>query len=207
MGRMAARGSARSRGLGARRWVATLMAVVVAATVVAACTGDESGPPDPDTPADAALRVTTLPGGDIDEETRARIESEVSDVLADYVVGGFLGDYPRGDFVQAFTDFTSIAAGQAVDDIELITAARFEEASSVRATGLGAELSFLVVDGEAVGVTAWVDFEFEADDGGEPTTARLSGRLNLDLRNDRWSVFSYRLLREDSDALPTKAIS
>ena len=35
------------------------------------------------------------------------MESEVSDVLAGYVVGGFLGDYPRDDFVDAFADFTS----------------------------------------------------------------------------------------------------
>jgi hypothetical protein len=176
-------------------------------TGLAGCTADESGPPDPDTPSDAALRVTTLPAPGIDEDTRARLESEVSDVLADYVVGGFLGDYPRGDFVQAFADFTDIVAGQAVDDIELLTGSRFAQASSVRATGLEAELSFLVVDGEASGVTAWVDFEFEAVEGGASTTASLTGRMSLDLRDDRWAVFGYRLLRDDGDALPTEAVS
>jgi hypothetical protein len=187
------------------------MAAVVVATLVAACTADDSGPPDPGTPADAALRVTTLPGAELDEETRARLESEVSDVLADYVAGSFLGDYPRGDFVQGLADFTDIAAEQAVADIELLTASRFQQAGSVRATGLEAELSFLVVDGEAVGVTAWVDFAFEVDDGGAgdgaATTATLTGRLNLDRRNDRWSIFGYRVLRNDSDALPTEAVS
>jgi hypothetical protein len=207
MGRMAHRGSARLRGLGARRWIAALMAAVVAATVVAACTADESGPPDPDTPADAALRVTTLPGADLDEETRARLESEVSDVLANYVAGSFLGDYPRGDFVQGLADFTNIAAEQAVADIELVTASRFAQAGSVRATGLEAELSFLVLDDEAVGVTAWVDFEFEVEDDGNATTATLKGRLSLDRRNERWAVFAYRLLRDDSDALPTESVS
>ena len=195
------------RVLGARRWIAMLMAAVVAATVVAACTADESGPPDPGTPADAALRVTTLPDADLDEETRARLESEVSDVLADYVAGSFLGDYPRGDFVQGLSDFSNIAAEQAGGDIELVTAARFGQADSVRATGLEAELSFLVVDEEAVGVTAWVEFEFEVEDGASATTATLRGRLSLDRGNERWSVFAYRLLRDDGDAVPTEAVS
>ena len=37
----------------------------------------------------------------MDDDLRAQMEAEVSDVLAGYVVGGFLGDYPRGDFVDA----------------------------------------------------------------------------------------------------------
>jgi hypothetical protein len=207
MGRMAERGSVRLRSLGVRGRVMALLSAVVAATLVAACTTDESSPPGPDTPADAALRVTTLHSSRMDQDTRAHLESDVGDVLADYVAGSFLGDYPRGNFVQGFADFTDIAAGQAVDDIELLTGSRFAQASSVRATGLKAELSFLVVDGEAVGVTAWVGFEFAVDDAGATATASLKGRMSLDLRHDRWSVFAYHLRRNDSDTLPTEAVS
>ncbi len=207
MGRMAQRGSAPTRVLGARRRLAALVAGLVAATLLVACTGDESDPPEPDTPADAALQVSSLPDADLDEETRARLESEVSDVLADYVAGSFLGDYPRGDFVQGLADFTDLAAEQAVADIELVTASRFKQASSLRATALEAELSFLVIDGEAVGVTAWVDFAFEVNDGATTTVATLRGRLVLDDREGRWAVFAYRLLRDDSDGLPTEAVS
>jgi hypothetical protein len=207
MGRMADRGSPRSRGLGTRRRLAALVAGFVASTLVAGCTTDESGPPEPDQLQDAALRVTTLPVAGVDEETRAELESEVGDVLAGYVVGSFLGDYPRGDFVQGFADFTNRAAGYAVVDIEQVTAVRFADATSLRATRLEAELSFLVLGGEAVGATAWVDFEFEVVDEGEVTTATLTGPISLDRRGDRWAVFGYRLKRDDSDSLPAETVS
>lgn len=197
MGRMA----------GMRRRVATLVAVAWTAAVVAGCTAEDSEPPKPDGPESAALRVTTLGTVDLDEDTRAQVESEVSDVLADYVAGSFLGDYPRTDFVQGLADFTTRAGGLAVDDIELVTGARFAEASAVWATQLDADLSFLVVDGEVVGVTAWVDFDFKVEEDGDDGSALLTGALNLDRRDGRWAVFGYRLLRDDSDALPAEATS
>jgi hypothetical protein len=74
----------------------------------AACSGDESSPPGPDEPAtDVALQVVSVKARGIDEETRTRLESEVGDVLASYVVEGFLGDHPRGDFVRALSDFST----------------------------------------------------------------------------------------------------
>ena len=45
-----------------------------------------------------------------DEKARAELESEVGDVLSHYVVGAFLGDYPREKFVRAFDAFTGGAA-------------------------------------------------------------------------------------------------
>ena len=96
--------------------------------------------------------MTTAGPARIDEDTRARLESEVSDVLADYVVEGFLGDYPRGDFVQGLADFTNRAAELAVADIELVTALAFRAGQlGDGPTDLDAQLSFLVLDGEAVG--------------------------------------------------------
>ena len=206
MGRMASPGPAASRRSGSRHLFALLLAGILTTTLLA-CTGDDSSPPEPDAPSDTPLRVSTLTGAGIDEDTRARLESEVSEVLADYVVGSFLGDYPRGDFVQGLADFTNRAAGLAVGDIEQVTASRFEQASSVRAEQLDAELSFLVIDGEAVGASAWVDFDFEVEQDGELLTARLSGRLSLDLRDGRWVVFGYRLVRDDSDAVPVEVSS
>jgi hypothetical protein len=178
--------------------------MAVTAALVTACTGEKS---TPEVPSTAALRVTTHRGSGLDQAARARFESEVSDVLAGYVAAGFLGDYPRADFVQSFADFTSGAAEQAVGDIDVLTAARFAQASSVQARDLGADLSFYVVDGEAVGATAWIDFTFDVDDKGTAKTAALEGRLVLDRRNDRWSVFGYDVHRHDSDVLPTEASS
>lgn len=204
MGGMARRGSSRSPRAGVRSLPARLFAVVVATALVAACSSRESGP---DTPSAVALRVTSHHGRGLDEVARARYESEVSDVLARYVSTGFLGDYPRGEFVQTFADFTSGAARQAVGDIDVLTAARFAGADSVRATGLRANLSFYVVDGKAVGATAWIDFAFGIKDRGDAKTATLAGRLVLDRHGDRWSVFGYDVHRHDSDALPTEASS
>jgi hypothetical protein len=207
---MAGIGSARAPRLGARGPLATLLAALFVTVMIAtlgACTNEQSGPTDADNPDDAALRVTSVQLSDLDETSRARVESEVSDVLAHYVTAGFLGDYPRGDFVQSFADFTTEAAKQAVGDIDVLTAARFAEASSVRATDLAAKLSFYVVDGEPVGATAWIDFAFDVDDHGTAKKAALEGRLVLDRRDGRWSVFAYQVHRDDSDLLSTEASS
>jgi hypothetical protein len=203
MGAMSRRGSARLRR-GLRGHLAALLAAAVTSSLVSACTSEASGP---DAPTSAALRVTTHHGSGLDPDARAGLESEVGDVLAHYVEAGFLGDYPRSDFVQSFADFTSGAAEQAVGDIDVLTASRFADATSVRATDLAANLSFYVVDGRAVGATAWIDFTFDVDDRGSPKTAALAGRLVLDRRNGHWSVFGYDVHRHDSDALPTEVAS
>jgi hypothetical protein len=182
-----------------------LLVVVLLATSAVGCSSDSSAPPAD--PRNAALRVTTVPGSHLDEDARAQLESEVSDVLARYVQAGFLGSYPRSDFVQSFAGFSSGAAEQAVGDIDVLTAARFGKATSVRATGLDVALAFYVVGGTAVGATAWIDFAFAVDDHGARKTAALDGRLVLDRRDGQWSVFGYDLRRDDSDALPAEVSS
>jgi hypothetical protein len=204
---MARRGSACSFRPAARRLLADLLGLSMTAILLAGCTSHDSGSSDPPSSNEVALRVDTVHGKGLSEVARARLESQVSDVLAHYVDAGFLGNYPRSDFVQSFADFTSGAAEQAVADIDVLTAARFQDASSVRATDLGAKLSFLVVNGQAIGATAWIDFSFAVDDHGTPKTAALDGRLMLNRRGDRWSVFGYQVNRDDSDTLPTEASS
>ncbi len=104
-------------------------------------------PPDPTSPPQPqpALAVETVSGaGDLAQETRTELETEVGGVLSDYVVEAFLGDFPREEFVQAFGSFTSGAARSAAGDIEQLTAARVQDATAVTATRLDARLSFLV---------------------------------------------------------------
>jgi hypothetical protein len=204
---MARRGSACSIRPAVRGLLANLLGVSMTAIVLAGCTSQGSGSSSPASSNDVALRVDTVSGKSLSEDARARLESQVSDVLARYVDAAFLGDYPRSDFVQSFADFTSGAAQQAVADIDVLTASRFQDASSVRATDLGAKLAFLVVDGQAIGATAWIDFSFAVDDHGTAKTAALDGRLMLNRRGDRWSVFGYQVSRDESDTLPTEASS
>ena len=186
-----------------RRLPSLLAGLTAIVALLPACTPDE---PRPDGPTTAPLRVTTQRGSGLSEDARARAESQVGDVLARYVQAGFLGDFPRSDFVPAFADFTSGAAEQAVSDIDVLTATRYSEARGVRATRLEADLSFYVVDGEAVGATAWIRFDFEIDRG-SPREASLQGRLVLVRRHQRWSVFVYDVQRDDAGALRTGASS
>lgn len=207
MARAASAGWSRTGGGSLLSAVVVLVALAVVLPLVAACTNRTSEPSEADHPSDAALRVSTGHGSGLDEADLARLEPQVSDVLARYVQAGFLGDYPRTGFVQSFADFTSAAAQQAVADIDVLTASRFAEASSVRATDLGVRLSFLVVDSSAIGASAWIDFAFDVVDHGTRRTVTLGGRLVLEHREGRWSVFAYQVHRSDSDTVPTEASS
>jgi hypothetical protein len=173
-------------------------ALVAAVLALGGCPAE---PPDepPATEEPVALRVTTVHGaGSIDADTRADLESAVGDVLSAYVVQGFLGDYPRDDFVRSFDSFTSGAARDAARDIDQLTAARFQDAEAVRATRLDARLSFLVERDDVVGATAAVRFGFEATVGGEALPLRLRGRLMLVEDEGTWSVFGYDVTTHDA---------
>jgi hypothetical protein len=121
-------------------------------------------------------------------------------VLSKYVVDGFLGDYPREDFVQSFDAFTAGAARGAARDIDLLTAARFSGSDGVKATRLVAKISCLTVDGEVLGATAHVDFAFEATQGkAAPVPISLRGRFMLDKDAGEWSIFGYDVNRDDAE--------
>ena len=108
----------------ARRVVAAALVTVLLAGF-AACTARRVEPvAGPDEPAgDVALQVVSVKARGIDEETRTRLESEVGDVLASYIVEGFLGDYPRGDFVRALADFSTGLADEGGRDLDVLTLA------------------------------------------------------------------------------------
>jgi len=177
--------------------------------LLVACTADESSSPPPDaSPENAALEVNTIAASRLDEKTRNRLESEVSDVIAGYVVGGFLGDYPRSDFVRGLADFSSGVARSAGADIDLLTAARFADARSVRATHLVVDLSFLVPDDQDVGASAYVDFAFDVEHpDGTTQPITLSGRFALGVVDGEWSFITYDIARDDGDGLPSEAAS
>ena len=197
-----------SGAVGVRLLAAGLAAALVGALVVACTPTDESDPPGQSDPDNAALTVTTKGAGRMGDDLRAQMEAEVSDVLAGYVVGGFLGDYPREDFVDAFADFTSRATQFAAADIDVLTGSQFEDASAVTATALDAKLYFVARGKAVVGASAYVDFDFDVvDDEGEGTTASLTGRFSLGHTDEGWQVFGYDVLRDDSDAIPAEATS
>ena len=178
-----------------------LACALLLAGCLSACGG--SSPPDdgPGPPKDAALEVDLVSGtAGLDTEERAEVQSTIGDVLSEYVVEGFLGDYPREDFVRALDQFTAGAARGAARDIDLLTAARFSGSDRVRATRLRARISCLTVEGDVVGATAHVDFAFAVRGGrAAPQQVTLSGRFMLDRDEGTWSIFGYDVVRDDAE--------
>ena len=188
-------------GGGARR--ATGAAVLLVSVALGGCTAE---PPDrpvsQPTSESVALRVRTVHGDtNLTPDARAEAEGAVGDVLSDYVVRAFLGDYPREDFARAFESFTGNLVRDASRDLDQLTANRFREAEAVRATRLGADLSFVVQDSDIIGATASVRFAFEATVNGEERTMSLRGRLMLVEDDGAWSVFGYDLATDTGDTV------
>jgi hypothetical protein len=202
---MIAMGDSRCRGRTAR-----VGAAVAVAALVAGCS--RGTPPDEEGPSpaeSAALRVQTVSGAEhLDEQTRTEVEGAVGKVLSDYVVGAFLGDFPRQEFVGSFEDFTSVAARKAARNIDRLTAAKVRDATEVRATDLDARLSFLTQGGEVHGGTAKVHFAFEATmEDGSTRPLVLDGRFLLDADDGTWSIFGYDVMMDDGGTTSAEAES
>jgi hypothetical protein len=198
------------RRLAGRAVLRTAGGAVAVAALVSGCSGG-TPPDDPTTPGprDVALRVETVAGADrLDEGTRSKVEAAVADVLSDYVVEAFLGEFPREEFVRSFESFTSRAAGRATRDIDLLTAAGVPDATAVRATALDARLSFLTQAGTVHAGTAAVHFAFEATlEDGTTRPLVLDGRFLLEADGDTWSVFGYDVTYDDGADVPVETES
>lgn len=180
---------------------------VVVALLVLALTACEGGSPQsepaPTSAQSVALSVETVAGATkIDDAARTAMETAVGDVLSQYVVRAFLGEFPRRGFVPAFESFTSGAARQAALDIDQLTASRVQDATAMRATRLDARLSLFVGEDAVHGATATVLFAFEATmPDGRKRPVTLQGRFMLERDDDTWSVFGYDLAMDDGSTL------
>ena len=176
-----------------RRTVATLIVAVPLAGLVS-CTPSQQPPPE-----QPALRLSTVHGArQLRIGPAAAVQSQVGDVLVDYVLGAFLGEFPRDDFVRGFDSFTSGAARTATRDIDVLTAAKYAQATAVTARDLSARLSFVVRRDVAVGATAHVRFGFTAEmPGGRAVQFTLRGRILLVHEDRTWLVFGYDLALDE----------
>jgi hypothetical protein len=186
----------------ARRVLAGAL-VTVLLVGFAACSGDESTPPGPDAPAaDVALQVVSVKARGIDEETRTRLESEVGDVLASYVVEGFLGDHPRQDFVRALSDFSNDLADEGGRDLNVLTLAGLSDVTAVRANRLKVNLAFYNPGGDTVGASAFLDLAFDVTfKDGTTREATRTGRLSLGRTDGDWQVIGYHVCCADEPVL------
>jgi hypothetical protein len=176
---------------------AGLATALLLASTTAACTDDKKAddPTGPDaSPVSVPLEVSvTRVAGTLGAAARGNLEELVTAPLQEYVDNALLGDYPRTDFVDAYSSFTSGAAAQAERDAALLTGAGFAEAESVTAQQLTARLSVLAPDGKVAGATARIRFVLDVD--GQPVT--LAGRLVLTREKGEWRIFGYDVHRND----------
>ena len=189
--------------------------VVVAALLAAllsglgACTSDDSQPPEPEQSAgDVALQLVSIKTPGIDEKTRTELESEVGDLVANYIVEGFLGDYPREDFVRSLADFSNSLADDGGQDLAVLTLSGTPEITGVRATRLHVQLAYFNPRGEVVGATAFLDLAFDVTlaDGSTRADTR-SGKLVLGRQDGDWRVIGYKLCCFDGDAVQAETPS
>lgn len=177
--------------------VGAVVGALACAVALAGCTRSPDEAPEP--PDQAPLQIELVTGvSGLSREQRQQLQRQVGDVLSDYVVGAFLGDYPRDDFVDALASFTSRAAEQAAGDLDLLTARRYGDADEVVAERLVARVSAFPAEGEAAGATARVRFRFVARDGqGDPRAFEVAGRLGLLPDDDEWRIFAYEVTRQE----------
>ena len=191
----------------ARTRQGSIVATIVVAALLGGCTEPPADDGPPAGPESAALRITTATGGNkLAEDQRTDVESAIGEVLSEYVEQAFLGDHPRTAYLPALDGFTDVAAELAAGDLEVLTAAGVEDLAAVRATRLDSDLSLFVVDGDPLGATAWVDFDFDATLADDSTRRLiLRGRLLLTRTRDGWEVFGYDVRSDDGTALAEDA--
>jgi hypothetical protein len=186
-----------------RRGVHGLLLAVLCALLLTGCPGSSQEPAEPGETGEsaddqAALQIELAEGDDdLGREARNEVQRQVGDVLSTYVVAAFLGDYPRDDFVDSLSVFTSGAADNAARDLDLLTARRYGDAEGVRAEQLRARVSVFAADDEAAGASADVRFRFTVDDGDQSRTFRMVGRVSLVREVDDWRIFAYDVSRQD----------
>jgi hypothetical protein len=181
----------------------------LAALSATACSGDPepsgSAPPSSEAPSLAepsdapTLQVEPVVAsgsitGRLPRRDRARVEKAVADRAVRFLTAAYLGgDYPRGDFRDAYPGFTGGAAAVARGDRTLLTnQAIGKRVDEVTATGLRVEVDLLANDQHAVAATTRVQLSFRTT-GKVEKRYRVQGRLLMTKKDGRWKIFGYDL--------------
>ncbi len=151
-------------------------------------------PPPSDGPESVALELSLGPGADgLTTEARDDLQNDVGAVLTTYVVEGFLGDYPRDDFVERRWTRSPAASPARPPG----TSSRSPERGSRTPTrswrpGCRPASPPSRPVGKAVGVSAHVDFAFDVTEGESTREVTLRGRLMLMPVDGEWKIFGYQ---------------
>jgi hypothetical protein len=198
----------RQRPRGVRPALATALAGALLATTgcsgghdLADLDGPQSEPAAAEATPDAApalptrATVRSVVGGKLDEKTRERLKTQVTEVLDRWVEAAYLGDYPRTDFDDAFAVFTASVREQARGDRRLLTNATVgERVDGVRATRRRLVIDVLADGDRAAGVTARFKLGLQLT-GQVERRERVTGDLYLTYQRGAWRVFGYDVTR------------
>lgn len=189
------------------------VALALAATLLAACSGDDDAAPGPD-PAASSATASGSPGapapmatkatirtvtGNLSPSGRAQLRDKVGAAVDRWFEAAYLGgDYPRTDFGDAFDAFSAGARERAEQDRKLMSNAAVGQTTyAVRPLARRVKIDALAPGGRPAGVT--VQFRLgllrEGETGNE-VRERVSGTLFLTFRaGDGWRVFGYDVQR------------
>ncbi len=147
-------------------------------------------------PLPLSVRVTRV-WGRLAKPRQAAVVRGVGRSISAYFDAGFLGEYPRTDFENAFSSFTRGMVPDARRDQDLLTNAVLgEQTESVTTRAKQARLSVLSPNGFPAGVTARVRLVYVADRGDAGSTrVTTSGRLLLTRQRSGWKIFGYDVAR------------
>lgn len=193
--------------LRAARTRRTVSAAAVCLALVgssAACSGDDdpeggdpptaSGAPSGPPPIKTVARLGKVVGG-LDKQRRARLKTQVAEVVDAWIDAAYLGDFPRTDFSDAFPGFTKGAAADAATDAGLMSNKRFgADLEQVVATKREVTVDALAVRKRAVAATARFVLAMRLE-GGVQRKERVRGRLFLTYDKGAWRVFGYDVNR------------
>lgn len=199
---------------------APLVAALVLALLLSACTGDsqtapqasptpEASPSSRATEAQPTLEAKPVPfevsiarvvGDRIKAPQRQALKRKVGRVVQRYVEQAFLaGEYPRSGFYPALSSFTDGARKQAWQHRDLVTnAAVAQKVERIVPRRTSARLFALVPNRTVAGVTARLRVVFTQEMvRGADQRVVVSGRLVLARnRKNAWQIFGYDLQRD-----------
>lgn len=184
----------------ARSALADGVAVLLLVGAVGCDSGDDIGHNDRGSPTSRATDApevttnTTLQhvGKRLDAAHRARVKAAANAVIDPWFDGGFLGDFPRTSWSDAFSGFTKGAASDAEHrDLDLVTnAAIADQIHSATATRRRVRLDVFTFKGHPRGATAHfvLDFTTKGDLEG---AMQVRGDLYLTRSAGEWKIFGY----------------